>query len=220
MISQSRNRRRRVVPVKPPRPWGAIGLWTGVGLVAALIVGYTAFAAWRGSRPWNDRLTSLAGVTDYASTKPPWLTNNHKSGPLTYEVQPSVGGDHNGTWQNCSGDIYDAPIAAEHATHSMEHGAVWVTHRPDLPADQVAVLSRHVRGVDFMLMSPQENLDAPISLQAWGYRLTVEDADDQRIPDFIGAARVNAGPEQGAACSGGITATGTTPRELQPQQGN
>ncbi|WP_239090456.1 DUF3105 domain-containing protein [Asanoa iriomotensis] len=205
------------MPTKPPRQWGVIGLWTTVGLATVLIIGYAAFASWRGARPWNDRLTGLAGVTDYASTNPAWLTSAHKSGPLTYEVTPSVGGSHNSSWQNCAGDVYDAPIAAEHATHSLEHGAVWVTYRPDLPADQVARLAEHVRGVDFMFMSPHDNLDAAISLQAWGYRLTVDDAADEQIRDFIGAARMKAGPEQGAPCPGGITATGTTPRDLNPQ---
>ncbi|MEK8110504.1 hypothetical protein NKG94_51615 [Micromonospora sp. M12] len=47
-----------------------------------------------------------------------------------------------------------------------------------------------------------------------GYRLTVTSADDEQIDEFIRGARLNAGPEQGATCSGGITATGTSPREL------
>ena len=66
------------------------------------------------------------------------------------------------------------------------------------------------------MMSPFEGLDKPISLQAWGYQLKVDNADDGRIDEFIDALRVNASVEPGAACSGGITATGTTPRDRQP----
>lgn len=216
--SSARTRRAKVLPVRPGRPWGAIAVVAAVSVLVVSIIGYAAVSTWLGTRPWSDRLTSLSGVTDYASKKPAWLTSEHKSGPLTYEVTPSVGGSHNTAWQNCTGDVYDAPIAAEHATHSMEHGAVWVTYRPDLPGEQVQRLAERVRGVDYLMLSPHDGLDAPISLQAWGYRLTVTSADDDQIDEFIRSARLNAGPEQGATCSGGITATGTAPREL-PQQG-
>ncbi|RSM71633.1 hypothetical protein DMB66_07240, partial [Actinoplanes sp. ATCC 53533] len=176
-----------------------IASFTAVGVVAAVIIGYGAFASWRGTRPWDQRLSALAGVTNYQQQKPAWLTSNHKSGPLKYEVSPSVGGDHNAEWQSCTGAVYDAPIAAEHATHSMEHGAVWVTYRTGLAAEQITQLAERVRGADYTLMSPHEGLARPISLQAWGYQLAVDSADDARIDQFLAAARINAGPEQGAA---------------------
>jgi hypothetical protein len=115
------------------------------------------------------------------------------------------------------GDVYDEPIADEHAVHSLEHGAVWITYRPDLPKDQVAELEKKVRGKDFMMLSPYPGLKQPISLQAWGYQLPVDDAGDSRIDDFIGALRTH-GPEKGAACSNGVTVTGDKPREVQPPQ--
>ena len=61
-------------------------------------------------------------------------------------------------------------------------------------------------------MSPFAGLDKPISLQAWGYQLKVDNADDGRIDEFISALRQNAPSEPGATCTGGITATGTTRR--------
>ena len=69
-------------------------------------------------------------------------------------------------------------------------------------------------------MSPYPGLDKPISLQAWGYQLKVDNADDSRIDDFISALRVNASIEGPTiSCSQGITATGTTPRDI-PQGGD
>ena len=41
-------------------------------------------------------------------------------------------------------------------------------------------------------MSPVDDLDKPISLQAWGYQLKVDNADDARIDEFIKALRMNA----------------------------
>jgi hypothetical protein len=61
-------------------------------------------------------------------------------------------------------------------------------------------------------MSPFPELDAPISLQAWGYQLKVDSAGDPRINEFIRALRVNASLEgPNARCDGGVTTTGTTP---------
>ncbi|MEV6815615.1 DUF3105 domain-containing protein [Micromonospora sp. NPDC051296] len=200
----------RKTVVRPGRPWGFTAALVAVGVLAVAIIAYGA-VTWDGIRPWSSRLAAVSGVVDYTSPRPAWLTAEHRNGPLTYEVNPSVGGNHNGAWQYCNGAVYDAPIASEHATHSLEHGAVWLTYRPDLPAEQVEQLAERVRGVDYMMLSPYEGLDAPISLQAWGYRLTVDSADDGRIDEFIRVARVNASLEPGATCSGGVNTTGTLP---------
>ena len=200
------------VNVSRARPWGMIATFVAVALIAGGIIGYTAFASWRGTRPWDQRLADLKGVTNYKAQNPAWLTTEHKPGPLKYEVSPSVGGDHNAAWQNCAGAVYDAPIATEHATHSLEHGAVWITYRPGLAPEQVKLLADRVRGNGYTLMSPQASQPTNVSLQAWGYQLAVGSPDDPRIDTFLAGARGNAGPEQGATCSGGITTTGTTPQ--------
>jgi hypothetical protein len=114
------------------------------------------------------------------------------------------------------GDVYDSEIAKEQATHSMEHGAVWITYRPDLPKAQVDELASKVRNQTFMLMSPYPGLDAPISLQAWGYQLKLNDVTDKRIDQFIDALRINATQEPQAGCSGGITDATPTPLDMAP----
>ena len=206
-----RRPKKKRVTVAPTRSWGVIATGAAVAVVAVTIIGYAVFASWRGTRPWGERLADISGLADYKAQKPAWLTQDHKDGSLDYAVKPSAGGDHNGAWQNCMGDVYPAPIAAENATHSMEHGAVWVTYRPGLPAGQVQQLEGRVRGKDYTFMSPQDNTPGPVSLQAWGYQLTVDSASDERIDAFLSAARINAGPESGAPCTRGITSTGTTP---------
>jgi len=182
------------------------------------IIGYGAYAVILNGRSWEEKAAAIDGIVNYRESDPSVIDplpgkKSHEPGPQTYKINPPVGSTHNNAWQNCMGDVYDAPIANEHAVHSLEHGAVWITYRPDLPADQVEKLANKVRGNEYMMMSPVENLDRPISLQAWGYQLKVDDADDGRIDEFIDALRVNASVEPGASCSGGITATGTTPRD-------
>lgn len=215
--------RKPVAPVKVSqgRAWGPIALFVAVGVLAAGIIGYGAYAVYQNAKPWEKRAAEISGIVNYNETDKSAVDplpgqQSHVKGPLTYKVSPPVGSSHNTSWQNCMGDVYDAPIANEHAVHSLEHGAVWITYRPDLPADQVEKLASRVRGNEFMMMSPYENLDKAISLQAWGYQLKVDNADDARIDEFITALRKNATQEPEAGCSSGITATGTTPRDLQP----
>lgn len=212
------------VKVKQPRNWGPIGLFVAVGILAAGIIGYGAWASFRGAQPWDEQAAGIEGIVNYRENPDKSLTEaSHAWGPLTYKLNPPVGGNHNYNWQNCMGNVYTAPIANEHAVHSLEHGAVWIAYKNGLPADQVEKLASKVRGNEFMMMSPVDNLDRNISLQAWGYQLKLDSADDGRIDEFIKALRQNATMEPEAGCSGGITATGTTPRDLgkdQQQQGS
>jgi Protein of unknown function (DUF3105) len=158
-----------------------------------------------------DSDTGASQVVDYRKTNPAALTRDHKLGRISYPMSPPAGGPHNPIWQNCEGNVYEAPIASEHAVHSLEHGAVWITYRPDLPRDQVDALANRVRGSEYLLMSPYPGLDRPISLQAWGYQLKVDSASDKAIDAFIATYRRNASLEPGAPCGAGITTTGTEP---------
>ncbi|MEV4480499.1 DUF3105 domain-containing protein [Micromonospora coxensis] len=213
--------RKPIAPVKVSqgRSWGPIALFVAVGVLAASIIGYGAYAAFQGSKPWEKRAADIDGIVDFRAKDSKLVQGGqHQQGVVKYDITPPVAGAHNAAWQNCMGDVYDAPIASEHAVHSLEHGAVWITYRPDLPADQVAKLREKVQGKEKLMLSPYEGLDKAISLQAWGYQLKVDNADDGRIDEFIKTLRVNASVEgPNANCGQGITATGTTPRDLGNQ---
>lgn len=210
-------RRGPVKPVKPARPWGLIALGVAVGLVALSIIGYGVWFSWDSGKPFGERRAQqIDGMVNYRVTDEKSLTRNHVEGKQTYKVSPPVGGDHNAQWENCEGDVFTTQVPNEHAVHSMEHGAIWITYRPGLPAAQVKELAEKVQGKNFMLMSPYPGLSTPVSVQAWGFQLKVQDADDGRIDRFIKQFRQTASVEPGATCSQGVTVTGTTP--LPPQQ--
>jgi len=194
----------------------ALGVIALVGLLA--VAGVAGLLIVRANRPtngptanlpWPQRAAAIPGVHDYLTSNPEWFVvgpaGNHAQGVLTYPTDPPVGGTHNPLWQNCMGDVYPFAIPKEHAVHSLEHGAVWVTYRPDLPKDQVDRLAGRVVNRPFMFMSPYPGLDQPIALQAWGFQLKLDNANDPRIDDFIQALRVNAAPEPQATCSNGVT---------------
>ena len=141
----------------------------------------------------------------------------HVAGPIEYKESPPVGGTHNVVWQNCG--IYDTPIHNEHAVHSLEHGAVWITYRPDLPADQVQML-RSAASDDFMLLSPYPGLASPVVASAWNHQIGLDGAADPKLPAFIARYKNNPDttPEFGASCLGGTSARATADTLQTPQR--
>ncbi|NUU21407.1 MAG: DUF3105 domain-containing protein [Streptomycetaceae bacterium] len=138
----------------------------------------------------------IQGVTAYTAQ------STHVGGDVTYQQVPPVGGQHNQVWQNCG--IYDKPVPNKHAVHSLEHGAIWITYNPTLPADQLDKLKAKAKQ-DYMLLSPYAGMSTPITVTSWGMQLKVDNADDPRIDQFITQYRNNkqTTPEYGAACTGG-----------------
>jgi len=143
------------------------------------------------------RPSTLEGIVTFS------VVQGHAQGPLTYEQTPPVGGVHNPAWQNCG--IYDQPVPNENAVHSLEHGAVWITYQPDLPAEAIAQLRDLVSGWNYTLLSPYPDLPAPVVASAWGVQLKADSAADPRLTEFI--TRYHQGPqtpEPGAPCTGGV----------------
>ncbi|MBB2911978.1 hypothetical protein FHS43_003258 [Streptosporangium becharense] len=173
-------------------------MWGVGGAVIVLLVGVVGFYL------VNDRATnSLDGVTsaNYPAAQ-------HVLTKVSYKENPPVGGEHHPSWQNCG--VYDQPINNENAVHSLEHGAVWITYRPDLPTAEVDRLKK-LASSDYMLLSPYPGLPAKIVASSWNRQLTFDKADDPRLPKFI--AKYKNGPdtpELGASCDGAV---GTTTAE-------
>jgi putative peptide zinc metalloprotease protein len=127
----------------------------------------------------------------------------HTSAPISYPQTPPVGGPHTPQWQNCG--FYDLPIVAEHAVHSLEHGAVWVTYHPDLPPAQVEVLRRLARRERLVLVSPYAGLPVPVVASAWGRQVRLDSADDHRLGRFVRLfQRGLQAPEREGPCTDGI----------------
>lgn len=148
-----------------------------------------------------------------------YLGGDVRSGSIGYQESPPSGGPYNALWQTCG--TYTAPIYDEYAVHSLARGAIWVTYRPGLAATEReklrAVLvtpikvkqgeqEREIKAKT--LVSPRENLPAPIVMTAWNAQITAQTADDERLKLFV--EQFGAGdrvPEAGAGCAGGFTGT-------------
>lgn len=140
----------------------------------------------------------IEGVQEY-----PDLSRNHVAEPVQYEQYPPVGGDHAAVWMNCG--VYSAPVVNEQAVHSLEHGAVWIAYRADLPPEEVEVLSGLVERNNYSLLSPVDHLDgSSVVASAWGVQLPLDDAADPRLEQFLTKyQRGEQTPEPGAPCTGG-----------------
>jgi hypothetical protein len=182
---QQRADRRRALLI-----WG-----TGAVVVLAIVAAVTfAVLQARASTP------SLADVQTFT------VEQGHVETPVTYAQTPPAGGQHNPVWLNCG--VYDKPVPNENAVHSLEHGAVWVTYRPDLPTGDVETLKQKIPDT-YMVLSPYPGLPAPVVASAWGKQLRLTGADDPRLPAFIREYRQGPQtPEPGAACTGGLDPTG------------
>jgi hypothetical protein len=174
----------------------------GGAILVVLVVGLL-YIGFQGQT--STALSSIEGLVIF-----PDPGRQHVEGDIDYGQLVPPGGSHNPTWLNCG--IFDEPVRPENVLHSMEHGAVWLAYKPDLPADQVEVLrdlvrqERSRRGEPLLILAPYPDLDTPIVATAWRAQLEVEDAGDERLQAFVD--RFQRGPftpEPGASCAfGGV----------------
>jgi len=96
--------------------------------------------------------------------------------------------------------------------HSMEHGAVWITYVPDLPADEVTRLKNlQALKPEYVIISPFSGLPSKVVASTWAHQLRVDDIGDPRLTEFVKTyAGGNQGGEPGADC-----AHGATPEQLR-----
>ncbi|MCA9968732.1 MAG: DUF3105 domain-containing protein [Anaerolineales bacterium] len=168
-------------------------LYLVVGAVAVGVVGLAVLLIlnMRGEGP-------IRGLVTF-----PRLARDHDN-TLVFAASelPPAGGPHYDTWANCG--IYDEPVDTGHALHSLEHGAVWMTYPPDLPADEVAVLQGVAEPEPYVLLSPYEGQRSTVVMTAWGLQLELDSVNDDRIGDFIEQYQLGPQtPERGATCRDG-----------------
>lgn len=209
----STSRRAAPTKVRKPFPWGTA---LGSLVLAVALVGLITYAAMNQGSGVRDLVRNPDAAIEGVAVAEGELSQGHVTTKVAYPQTPPNSGDHNPTPQQC--DVYDAPIPAEHAVHSMEHGAVWITYNDSVSDDVVEELAGKVRGNPYGLMSPLPEQKSPINVSAWGRRLSVESADDSRIDDFIeGYASGPQTPERGAACIGNTTTGELQAAPAQPQ---
>lgn len=151
------------------------------------------------------------------------------AGKVTYSVTPPVGGPHAAVGMNSG--VYTDPVPAERAVADLERGAVWITYRPDLPAQDLAVLralvgrqtlidEASVTGIAgqqgrYVVLSPWADgtLPSRVVISSWGHQLGVDSATDPRLQRFLDTFRDSRrySPRYGGAVDGIPVRTGGRP---------
>src|SRR5450759_717804 len=178
------------------------GLIVAASVAAIALVGGGSWAiiGTSGSGSSTQDTVALTGLQTYTG-----LARDHVTGAVVYPQTPPVGGKHSAIWQNCG--VYSAPVHNENAVHSLEHGAMWITYRPNLPAAEIAAIVNDTSGAAYALVSPYPGLPSPIVASAWGVQLKLNSATDPRLKSFINTYKSGShAPEPGGECTGG---TGT-----------
>ncbi len=207
-IKQQREKRRaeKVAALKAKqatekrnRRIGLASAIVGGVAVVAIIVGIVVTSA---TPPVDPATIEIEGLETFDG-----LEALHVQTPVDYEMSPPAGGPHNPTWLNCG--IYEQPVPAENAVHSLEHGAVWITYDPAVVsgADLDSLRSQMPRS--YIVLSPFDGLQAPVVASAWGVQVALDGVDDPRLGDFIVKYRQSPdAPEPGALCSQALDAPG------------
>ena len=192
-------------------PWGAVA---AVALFAVGVVGCGNVQS-QGNKQReaaNAPFTPSTSNPDPSRQIPGVLINScqggqhvHPTQRVAYDHSPPFGGPHDAFWAPCNGVVYPRAVRNENMVHSLEHGAVWVTYRPDLAAEQIRALRTLAQRQTFVLVSPFPGLPAPVVASAWGRQLRLDAPADPRLAQFV--RRYRAGPqapEPGARCTGGV----------------
>ena len=141
------------------------------------------------------------------------ITANHVEPPVEFSSSPSTGGDHYQFWMNCG--FYTEEVIEGAATHSLEHGAIWITYNDSLAEEELGALEALASGNPRLLISPYDH-DDPIVLSAWGAQLRgVTSASAPEVQTFIDDWADNpALGEAGASCGNAVGVPPDDPNTL------
>ncbi len=128
-------------------------------------------------------------------------TTNELVENASYDRSPATNGDHDPFWWNCG--FYDEPIEEDKAVHSLDHGVVWITYSPNLPAGEIETL-RQYGAQRYVIVSPYPEQDAPVVATSWRIQLELDGADDPRLRQFVDDFRISEiAPLSGNGCTKG-----------------
>lgn len=112
---------------------------------------------------------------------------------IDYNSNPPAAGPHYD--ETAHAGIYDKTPEDGYLVHSLEHGAVILWYKQDLPKSDIERLKSIFNKISGKtIMTPRKNLDVPVALSSWGKVLKLKDIDKNQIEVFF-QANMNRAPE-------------------------
>ncbi|MBI2587818.1 DUF3105 domain-containing protein [Candidatus Azambacteria bacterium] len=110
-----------------------------------------------------------------------------------YNSNPPSSGWHHG--QPANWGVYKEELPDEQLIHNLEHGGVWVSYRPDAPAQIIQKLEEIGGGYRAkVIVEPRAANDSLIALVSWGRVFKLDIFDEAKVREFVKKYR-NQGPE-------------------------
>ena len=114
---------------------------------------------------------------------------------LDFNSNPPTSGRHYAKW--ITRGIYDKSQIDGNLVHSLEHGAVILSYKSDLPKEDVEKIKSVFSSVSVgkKIMVSRDNLDVPVALTSWGRLLKLQTIDEAKIKEFM-ETNEDRGPEK------------------------
>ena len=161
-------------------------------MTLVLIVGFSLFADKKVVKE-KERTSKVLLGEKIEEMKSPHIKLGELHEP--YNSNPPTSGPHTGNDVAGAG-IKDGFVADELVVHSLEHGAVVLWYRDDVSKEDVERLQKIFNeATGKKIMMPRNNMDTPIALTSWNYRLLLDTVDEAKIKEFI-ETNNDRGPEK------------------------
>lgn len=158
-------------------------IFIGIGLTTVLIIAGAALFI-----PANDAKQEEKKLKPFIGQKVVDMGQVHvKQGEVhaAYNSDPPTSGAHISDGVAGAG-IHEKQVADELLVHSLEHGAVIVSYKTDLPKNQIEKIKNAFNAASGKkIMVPRKNLDTPVALTSWNYLLKLNTIDEKQIQTFI-----------------------------------